>query len=263
MIEKSEKQGLPNWTKFLWDENLIKQPKPRFYEICFSNHCNLNCSFCSQKELRKNNHEVMSLETLKGILKKAIEERVGIVITGGGESTLNPNFKEFVDILVKALNEDKITSLNLVTNGTMLDNCQHFIDKTSEPKSWIRISINSRLISKKLKLINFLKKNKGRCGLSFVYDDYASHQLCKFNKSILEGYAKFTRVRKAIKEPKEDYSFVDCVGHKYSRIYEVDGSIAWCCMARGKNGWPPAECPEGCRWMYVNPKEAWKFNPFS
>ncbi len=96
-----------------------------------TSQCNLGCNYCSVKK-RDENH--IELPVIKDFVEKLITRGLkAVIITGGGEPTLYPQFNE----LVKWLKYDRGLSVGLITNGTsseLVDDWTVF--------SWIRVSVN-------------------------------------------------------------------------------------------------------------------------
>lgn len=117
---------------------------PKFVIIYPVNYCNHSCGFCAYRKTKLdegylaksvNIKDMISSDLLLDIPRQLSEAGVkGIEISGGGEPTLHPKFKEFV----QEINKYNLDGA-LVTNGSLLD------DETIElikDFSWIRISIN-------------------------------------------------------------------------------------------------------------------------
>lgn len=113
--------------------------------IMINKVCNLNCSYCFANEFVNKIDSDVNLRNKNNIsienFKKAIEfvltekgERIGII---GGEPTLHPQFKELMEILI---NDDRVKSVNLFTNGVFLDK---YFDILSSPKFSMLINLNS------------------------------------------------------------------------------------------------------------------------
>src|SRR5258708_14783992 len=88
------------------------------YAVTFyvTHKCNLDCSYCTQKEQDVFSDELPTRETIQ-LLKRIRRETDSIVITGG-EPTLRADIEELVEA---ARFECKYRSLLLITNGTLLD----------------------------------------------------------------------------------------------------------------------------------------------
>ena len=142
---------------------LLQQGKPIVpteIQIDLEAFCNDNCSFCSYRKEDGYNNEMLKM--IEGnpsdknlpIGKPSIESRIpddvvldiprqmkeaGIKaceITGGGEPTLHPKFKEFVRLL-----GENDRDIGIVTNGSRLDN--DTIQLIKENVMWLRISMDS------------------------------------------------------------------------------------------------------------------------
>lgn len=112
-------------------KQMLDKSFPISVELHLTDLCNLKCSWCTDKELRKNK-ATLSLETIRKIFKEFAEHNTGITLEGGGEPTLHPNFKEIVDAGSK-LGLD----LGLITNGTV------DISDSVHKLKWIRVSLDS------------------------------------------------------------------------------------------------------------------------
>ncbi len=97
--------------------------------------CNLRCSYCSVHERKRT--ERLPLGVIKDyILALRIEGLKAVILTGGGEPTLYPEFNE----LVKWLVEQMHLEVGLITNGTMT----HIVDPgVWKLFTWIRVSLNT------------------------------------------------------------------------------------------------------------------------
>ena len=107
--------------------------RPITLDISPTNRCNLNCPFCSVKN--RDQSLFLSLYQVNVVMGKMINLGLkSIVLTGGGEPTLWPYFKEFVESI-------KIIKfpIGLITNGLMLHT---FKKEILETFTWIRVSLN-------------------------------------------------------------------------------------------------------------------------
>jgi len=111
---------------------------PISVELSLTNRCNLNCVYCSDKGLRKR-------QGLKGVLKTETVLRLcadlkqggaqGIVLEGGGEPTLHPDFETIVDYLA----EIKLPP-GLITNGT-----RALPPRLLKCLEWVRVSVDASM----------------------------------------------------------------------------------------------------------------------
>jgi len=101
------------WRRHILRTNVVAPYAVTFY---VTHKCNLDCSYCTQKEPDVFSAELPTGET-KRLLRKIRQETDSIVITGG-EPTLRPDIEELVEW---ARHECKFRSLLLITNGTLLD----------------------------------------------------------------------------------------------------------------------------------------------
>src|ERR1700720_2075748 len=101
------------WRRHILRTNVVAPYAVTFY---VTHKCNLDCSYCTQKEPDVFSAELPTWET-KRLLRRIRKETDSIVITGG-EPTLRTDIEELVEW---ARYECKFRSLLLITNGTLLD----------------------------------------------------------------------------------------------------------------------------------------------
>jgi wyosine [tRNA(Phe)-imidazoG37] synthetase (radical SAM superfamily) len=125
--------GIKFWKNFPQMQN-YKDGNPNTIistHISPESRCNLSCSYCSVK---KRDQYHIELNVIKDYVAKLMTRGLrSVIITGGGEPTLYPDFNE----LVQWLKYDKKLSVALITNGTNTD----LVDDWNV-FSWIRVSIN-------------------------------------------------------------------------------------------------------------------------
>jgi len=107
---------------------------PISVELSLTNRCNLNCIWCSDKELRKRLKDDLNYETFKELIDDLAKGGVkGIVIEGGGEPLLYQKFNESIEYI-----RSKNLACGLITNGTRI------IDKkVLSLLDWIRVSLDA------------------------------------------------------------------------------------------------------------------------
>ncbi len=108
------------WRRHILRTNVVAPYAVTFY---VTHKCNLDCSYCTQKEPDVFSAELPTTET-KRLLRKIRKETDSIVITGG-EPTLRPDIEELAEW---ARYECKFRSLLLITNGTLLDRKPRIMD---------------------------------------------------------------------------------------------------------------------------------------
>lgn len=244
-----------NWTKYLWDADKLTHPTPAFYEIDLSNRCTLNCPWCCTKEARLKNPMDMELGLVHRLIDKAFALKIGVVFSGGGEPTMHPNFKSIIEYAVKCI------GVGLVSNGTDPVKVREYLEATTGHKnSWVRLSLNARPVSDDLRRL--FEEYPGRIGISIIDID-AGIAGVKYPAETLTNLAKFVRRKPPSKEVPTKMTPQECIGRKFETVFEVDGTVAWCCQSRGRNGRPPDFCFGDCRWSEVNLEDAWRGNPWT
>ncbi|MCI9141171.1 MAG: radical SAM protein [Lachnospiraceae bacterium] len=104
---------------------------PISVELHLTDHCNLNCEWCTDKVLR-NNRATLDEEVTRRLFREFGEHGTGVTLEGGGEPTLSPHFREVVEA-----GERYHVDMGLISNGTVdISDC---IDKLK----WVRISLDS------------------------------------------------------------------------------------------------------------------------
>ena len=109
---------------------------PISVELSLTNVCNMNCVYCSDKQLRKRQgfRESLDKKTLFRLFDDLHRGGTrGIVIEGGGEPTMHPDFEEIIQFLA-----DRGMAVGLITNGTR--NLPSHILSSFE---WIRVSLDA------------------------------------------------------------------------------------------------------------------------
>ena len=125
-------------------------------------NCNLNCSYCSVRLRKRKEHiNIFKLENYIDTLVKYGCKAV--ILTGGGEPTLYPDFDKLMNIL-----SYYNLQVGLITNGTMIK------EKSIKtyPFSWVRISVNTedKWIVSMMDLSYEDFHPNTRVGLSYIYD---------------------------------------------------------------------------------------------
>src|SRR5258708_27093438 len=101
-----------------WRRHVLRTKVVAPYAVTFyvTHKCNLDCSYCTQKEPDVFSDELPTKQTIQ-LLKRIRKETDSIVITGG-EPTLRADIEELAEA---ARFDCKYRSLLLITNGTLLD----------------------------------------------------------------------------------------------------------------------------------------------
>lgn len=114
--------------------NRIKKMDEQFpisIEIHLTDNCNLNCQWCTDKELRKNKATLNS-QVVENLFREFWRHGTGVTLEGGGEPTLHPDFREIVE-----MGKQSGIDMGLITNG-IVD-----ISDCVENLKWIRVSLDS------------------------------------------------------------------------------------------------------------------------
>lgn len=109
---------------------------PISVEMTLTNRCNLNCVYCSDNDLRKRQGGQQSLDYK--VIEKLFSDLAeggtkGIVLEGGGEPTLYPDFNKVVELA-----KEKGLGLGLITNGTAF-----LKPELLEQFEWVRVSLDA------------------------------------------------------------------------------------------------------------------------
>ncbi|WWR16272.1 radical SAM protein [Lachnospiraceae bacterium JLR.KK008] len=109
---------------------------PVSVELTLTNICNLDCVYCSDRELRsrQGHDKSFSLETLKKLFVDLARGGTrGVTFEGGGEPTLYPHFEEAVNYA-----RQQGLAVGLITNGTV-----KLSQEVLRQFEWIRVSLDA------------------------------------------------------------------------------------------------------------------------
>ena len=129
------------WNKFLEFENkgVIKTKKnsfPRKILLELTSNCNLNCVMCGIGKNGYNPQRDFSIDLLQSLSENVLKKTELIRLNGLGESTIIPNFLEYLDVL-----SELQAQLEIVTNLTVANN--KIWDKLLENNTTFLISCDS------------------------------------------------------------------------------------------------------------------------
>jgi len=172
-----------------------KKPQPMNLQICPTNKCNIDCSFCSvgkrDKNLELNVFDILKLvdDLIKHGSLKAVE------LTGGGEPTVYP----YINELIAELHKRKL-SIGLITNG--YETAKLINTESQRMLTWVRISANTLEKYNKLSIPHHVRT----IGFSYVLTttDYESWQFLK-KLYELSKKVKASYIRVVVNCLKKDY----------------------------------------------------------
>jgi MoaA/NifB/PqqE/SkfB family radical SAM enzyme len=146
--------------------------------------CNLKCAFCSV--INRPVQERLELDLIKRVVGSLVERGLqSVVISGGGEPTIYPQFNELLEFLY-----DSGLSVGLITNGTKLNKLRHDLVKKLR---WIRISANTLDYAPKVVIPELGEDTV--LGLSYIVgDDMTDDSLLKVQKLADEYNVRYVRV---------------------------------------------------------------------
>lgn len=104
---------------------------PICIDLHLTNACNLQCSWCTDREIMKTVASI-PYEKVTALLDEFAEHGTGVTLEGGGEPTLHKDFFRIVDYAY-----DQNIHLGLITNGTM------DISNSIYKFKWVRVSLDS------------------------------------------------------------------------------------------------------------------------
>lgn len=150
--------------KFFRHKEQMENFKNQYVDSIISTHispegrCNLNCEYCSVKDRQK--HDRIPFDVIKRYLDEVNNFGCkAVIITGGGEPTLYPYFRQLVDEILWSGME-----CALITNGTTIPQIYDL------NFSWVRISVNySDKWIRSFMENKYQFKKETTVGLSFIY----------------------------------------------------------------------------------------------
>jgi len=99
--------------------------------------CNYSCLFCVDSRLI-NAGKTLALEDIKKLIDTLHSHGLlSVILIGGGEPTLHPDFEAVVETI-----KSKGIQIGIVTNGSRLEKIEAIADRLEE-KDWVRISIDA------------------------------------------------------------------------------------------------------------------------
>ena len=99
--------------------------------------CNYSCLFCVDSRLI-NAGKTLALKDIKKLIDTLhVHGLLSVILIGGGEPTLHPDFEAVVETI-----KDKGIQIGIVTNGSRLEKIEAIADRLGE-KDWVRISIDA------------------------------------------------------------------------------------------------------------------------
>jgi len=106
---------------------------PVSVEISLTSRCQLHCIWCSDLDLRMRENETLPMETVLRVAEDLKRHGArGLVIEGGGEPTIHPDFDKIVERCA-----DKGLALGLITNGV-----RPIPASVMRRFDWIRLSLD-------------------------------------------------------------------------------------------------------------------------
>ncbi|MBA7651610.1 GTP 3',8-cyclase 1 [subsurface metagenome] len=94
------------------------QRQVNYLRISVTDHCNLNCVYCSVGEIpRLRREDILSYEEIEKVVRVAAEMGITKVRLTGGEPLMRPHFCQLVRILAQI---EGIDDLSLTSNGILL-----------------------------------------------------------------------------------------------------------------------------------------------
>lgn len=104
---------------------------PISVELHLTDKCNLNCEWCTDKELRRN-EATLDIQVIERLFREFWRHGTGITLEGGGEPTLHPAFQKVVEAGARSS-----IDMGLITNG-IID-----ISDCVQNLKWVRVSLDS------------------------------------------------------------------------------------------------------------------------
>ena len=119
--------------------SLIEPPvhSPISVNLDLTSACNYSCPFCVDSSLI-NAGKMLTLEEIQKLIDTLrLHGLLSVILIGGGEPTLHPDFEAVVDTV-----KSKGLQTGIVTNGSRSESIEAVGDRLEE-KDWVRISIDA------------------------------------------------------------------------------------------------------------------------
>jgi len=124
----------PEKLKSLLHEGELDWSYPVSIELSLTDRCNQNCVWCSDANFRKRSNGEMSRAHLEALFDDFAAGGVrGVVLEGGGEPTLHPDFEAIVNML-----SQRGLDIGLITNGVI-----SLQTALLSRFSWVRVSLDA------------------------------------------------------------------------------------------------------------------------
>jgi MoaA/NifB/PqqE/SkfB family radical SAM enzyme/spore coat polysaccharide biosynthesis protein SpsF (cytidylyltransferase family) len=236
---------------------------PISVELSLTNECNLNCEWCSDKQLRKNRPGTLPYARFCNLVDDlAAHGTRGLVLEGGGEPTLYPRFRDAVQYAV-----ERGLAVGLITNGVLFE-----YEDILPRMEWVRVSLDAdtaevfhRCKGKNefhhvLENIRRMCECKGSCtiGIGYVVNKHNLAHLEDITLILSDYGADYLHLRPVIDHPDlridhdllylkkyEAGSFrvlihamnentvtgnngLPCIAHSVSSVITADGSVFLC-----------------------------------
>lgn len=221
----------PEKIKSLLDEKDLDELYPISVEMTLTNWCNLNCVYCSDKDLRERqgNKQTLDYEIIEKLLSDLADGGTkGVVLEGGGEPTLYPKFDRVVKFA-----KSKGLGIGLITNGTVpLD------AELVREFEWIRVSLDASTSNEYMELkgvdrfehvidnITHYAKYCSTVGVGYVVTSKNISQLETLVMRIRESGAEYIQLRPVVDAEElypydVDLSFLKCYqNHRFAVILD-------------------------------------------
>lgn len=221
----------PEKVKSLLTEKDLDKLYPVSVEMTLTNQCNLNCIYCSDNDLRKRQgkKQALSYEVIERLFSDLAEGGTkGIVLEGGGEPTLYPEF----DRVIK-LAKQKGLGIGLITNGTV--SLKPELVKEFE---WIRVSLDASTSKEYMELkgvdcfehvvnnISHYAKYCDTVGVGYVVTNKNISQIETLVMRLRESGATYIQLRPVVDSEElypydVDLSFLKCYqNHRFAVILD-------------------------------------------
>lgn len=141
---------------------------PISVEMHLTDNCNLNCPWCTDKDLHGNG-AALPIEKAYDLLRYFGRMGTGVTLEGGGEPTVHPRFRDIV-----AYGYENNVDMGLISNGTV------DISDSINKLKWVRISLDASNCDEYL-------IEKGKNFFDRVMDNLAKYQKVRDNQNCLLG----------------------------------------------------------------------------